>query len=175
MVFISITLIGSAGVNNKHMLKRSAAKTGDKITVTNSLGASAAGLEMLRKGLKFPPKMSKQLRQSHLTPNPRVNEGQLLVEKGVKCGMDVSDGLVGDLAHICMESKVGAQINVDLVPISPAIDQIFNDYHGNIFADRFCYQPNCNPGGAGNGFAFIDRRRRLRTAFHCRSASNEQG
>jgi len=69
---------------------------------------------MLQKGLKFAPKYSKQLRQAHLLPNPRVPEGQTLVEKGVRCGMDVSDGLVGDLAHICAESKVGARINVDL-------------------------------------------------------------
>jgi len=127
VVFVSVTLIGSAGPGNKNMLRRSAAKAGDKIAVTNNLGASAAGLEMLRKGLKFPPKMSKQLRQAHLTPNPRVNEGQLLVEKGVKCGMDVSDGLIGDLAHICTESRVSAQVNVDLVPISPAVQACFGE------------------------------------------------
>jgi thiamine-monophosphate kinase len=127
VVFISVTLIGSGGSSNKNMLRRSAAKAGDKIAVTNSLGASAAGLEMLRKGLKFPPKMSKQLRQAHLTPNPRVNEGQLLVEKGVKCGMDISDGLIGDLAHICVESRVSAQVNVDLVPVSPSVQACFGE------------------------------------------------
>ena len=79
------------------MLRRSAAKPGDQIAVTNSLGASAGGLEMLKNNLKFKPKLAKQLRQAHLTPNPRVSEGQLLVEKGVKCGMDISDGLIGDL------------------------------------------------------------------------------
>jgi thiamine-monophosphate kinase len=126
-VFVSVTVIGSAGVKNKNMLRRSAAKAGDKIAVTNYLGASAAGLEMLSKELKFKPKLSKDLRQAHLTPNPRVAEGQLLVEKGVKCGMDISDGLIGDLAHICQESKVGAQINVDLVPISPAVITCFGE------------------------------------------------
>ena len=126
-VFISVTVIGGAGEKKRNMLRRSAAKPGDKIAVTNSLGASAAGLEMLRKGLKFSPKFSKPLRQAHLTPNPRVAEGQLLVEKGIKCGMDISDGLIGDLAHICMESKVGARINVDLVPIAPAVKECFGE------------------------------------------------
>jgi thiamine-monophosphate kinase len=124
-VFISVTVIGSAGVKNRKMLKRSAAKPGDKIAVTNSLGASAGGLEMLKNNLTFKPKLSKQLRQAHLTPNPRVSEGQLLVEKGVKCGMDISDGLISDLTHICQESKVGAQINVDLVPVAPAVKACF--------------------------------------------------
>ena len=126
-VFVSVTVIGSAGDKKRDMLRRSAAKPGDKIAVTNSLGASAAGLEMLRKNLKFNPKYARQLRQAHLMPNPRVNEGQLLVEKGVKCGMDISDGLIGDLAHICTESKVGAQINVDLVPVSPAVKACFGE------------------------------------------------
>jgi thiamine-monophosphate kinase len=109
------------------MLRRSAAKPGDKIAVTNSLGASAGGLKMLQKNLKFAPKYAKQLRQAHLLPNPLVSEGQTLLEKGVRCGMDVSDGLIGDLAHICAESKVGARINVDLVPVAPAVTACFGE------------------------------------------------
>ena len=124
-VFISVTVIGCAIGKNNRILRRSAAKAGDKIAVTNYLGASAAGLEMLRKNLKFKPKMAKELKQAHLTPNPRVVEGQLLIEKGVKCGMDISDGLVGDLTHICHESKVGARINIDLIPVSPAVKDCF--------------------------------------------------
>jgi thiamine-monophosphate kinase len=126
-VFVSVTVIGSAGDRKRGMLRRSAAKPGDKIAVTNSLGASAGGLKMLQEGLKFAPKYAKQLRQAHLLPNPRVNEGQILVAMGVKCGMDVSDGLIGDLAHICAESKVGARINVDLVPVSPSVSACFGE------------------------------------------------
>ena len=126
-VFISVTVVGSAGDKNRNMLRRSAAKPGDKIVVTNSLGASAAGLEMLKNNLKFKPQLAKQLRQAHLMPNPRIPEGQVLVDKGVKCGMDISDGLIGDLAHICQESKVGAQINVDLVPVAPAVKECFGE------------------------------------------------
>ncbi len=127
VVFVSVTIIGSAGDRKRGMLRRSAAKPGDQIAVTNSLGASAGGLKMLQRGLKFAPKYAKQLRQAHLLPNPRVNEGQLLIAKGVRCGMDVSDGLVGDLTHICAESKVGARINVDLVPVSPAATACFGE------------------------------------------------
>jgi len=52
-------------------------------------------------------------------------KGNLLVEKGVKCGMDISDGLIGDLTHICQESKVGARINIDLVPVSLGVKRVF--------------------------------------------------
>ena len=127
VVFVSVTVIGSAGDRKRGMLRRSAAKPGDKIAVTNSLGASAGGLKMLQKNLKFAPKYAKQLRQAHLLPNPLVSEGQTLLEKGVRCGMDVSDGLIGDLAHICAESKVGARINVDLVPVAPAVTACFGE------------------------------------------------
>ncbi len=127
VVFVSVTVIGCSVGGNTRVLRRSAAKAGDKIAVTNYLGASAAGLEMLSKNLKFKPKMAKELKQAHLMPNPRVAEGQLLIEKGVKCGMDISDGLVGDLTHICQESKVDARINVDLVPVSPAVRACFGE------------------------------------------------
>ena len=66
-----------------------------------------------------------QLRQAHLKPVPRIAEGRLLVDKGVKCGMDISDGLVGDLTHICEESKVSARVNIDLVPVSPVVKECF--------------------------------------------------
>ncbi len=127
VVFVSVTVIGSAGDRKRGMLRRSAAKPGDKIAVTNSLGASAGGLKMLQDGLKFAPKNAKQLRQAHLLPEPRVSEGQLLIANGVKCGMDVSDGLIGDLAHICAESKVGARINIELVPVAPAVTACFGE------------------------------------------------
>lgn len=127
MVFISVTLIGSAGDKKRGMLRRSTAKAGDQIAVTNYLGGSSAGLEMLKRGLKFKPKFMKELRTAHLTPIPRVAEGQLLVDKGVKCGMDISDGLIGDLTHICQESKVGARINTDLVPVLPAVKECFRE------------------------------------------------
>ena len=56
-IFISVTVIGSAGVKNRNILKRSAAQPGDQIAVTNSLGTSAGGLEMLRNNLKFSPRV----------------------------------------------------------------------------------------------------------------------
>ena len=126
-LFISITVLGSTGNESNNLLRRSSAKPGDKIAVTGYLGTSAAGLEMLTKHLRFNPKTTAQLKKAHLKPYPRITEGRLLIEKGVKCGMDISDGLVGDLTHICQESHVGALINTDLVPVSPTVKSCFGE------------------------------------------------
>ena len=125
LVVVSVTLIGHASNDEGKVLTRSAAKPGDKVAVTGYLGASAAGLAMFNQGLKFPSRATAELRRAHLQPSPRVVEGQKLVASGVKAGMDISDGLVGDLTHICEMSHVGALIHVDMVPVSPTADKYF--------------------------------------------------
>ena len=117
-VFVSVTIMGCASNERGDFLRRSAAQPGDVVAVTNSLGASAAGLAMLSRGLEFPVNATAALRRAHLQPMPRIAEGQELLATGIKAGMDISDGLVGDLTHICEMSKVGARLNVDLVPVS---------------------------------------------------------
>ena len=125
VLFISITVLGSANNGKGRLLKRSAAKPGDEIAVTGHLGASAAGLEMLTKHLHFSVRDTAQLKNAHLKPYPRITEGRLLVESGVRCGMDISDGLIGDLTHICQKSHVGALIDTNLVPISLPVKTCF--------------------------------------------------
>jgi thiamine-monophosphate kinase len=126
-VFISVTVFGSAGNAEGKVLRRSAARPGDKIAVTGYLGSSSGGYQMLANNLRFKPSATKELRKAHLKPYPRVVEGQILVEKGVKAGMDISDGLVGDLTHICEMSKVGARIEIDSVPVSPTLKNCFGE------------------------------------------------
>ncbi len=126
-VDITTTIIGSTGNQDKHILTRSAAKPGDKIAVTGCLGTAAAGLEMLTKHLHFDPEATTAFKKAFLRPYPRVAEGQLLVEYGVKAAIDISDGLVSDLSHICQASQVGARIEVDSVPIHPAVKANFGD------------------------------------------------
>ena len=125
LIDISITAIGSTSSRNQPLLTRSAAKDGDKIAVTGYLGGAAGGLEMLTKHLQFDTEATNSLRQAFLHPYPRVAEGQILVKKGVRAAIDISDGLVADLNHICQSSRVGAKIKVDRVPIMPAVKANF--------------------------------------------------
>jgi len=127
LVAINITVFGSASNQNNHILTRSAAKVGDKIAVTGYLGAAAAGWEMLSKQLQLNTHASDRLKQAFLHPHPRIAEGQLLVSQGVKAAIDISDGLMADLNHICQASGVGARIEADRIPIEPAVRANFGD------------------------------------------------
>jgi len=123
---IDVTVIGSA-VDRDSLLTRSAACPGDRVAVTGPLGAAAAGVEMLGKGLEYNPDLMKTLRSALLRPFPRIAEGRLLVEHGVKAAIDISDGLIADLSHICEASRVGARIEVDRVPVAPSVQAGFGD------------------------------------------------
>jgi len=118
-VVITVTVIGYC--KGKALLKRSTASPGEQIAVTGYLGVSAAGLEMLQGKTISNPEVNNILRRAHLKPMPRVKEGQILVGQGVKTAIDISDGLVADLAHICESSKVNARIKIERVPVHPVV------------------------------------------------------
>jgi thiamine-monophosphate kinase len=120
---ITVTVLGS--LESKSALTRSAALPGDQVAVTGYPGLSAAGLKMLKQKLSFDAETSRLLRRAHLQPTPRINEGQVLLRHGVKAAIDISDGLIADLTHICKASKVSARINKDSVPIHPILQSNF--------------------------------------------------
>jgi thiamine-monophosphate kinase len=122
---INIAILGSSV--SWDILTRSAARVGEKIAVTGYLGASAAGLEMLREHLSFDSESTSALREAFLKPYPRVVEGGILVEHGVIAAIDISDGLISDLGHICEMSKVSARVEIDKVPVHPAVKAHFGD------------------------------------------------
>jgi len=124
LVVITITVLGSA-VDG--LLTRAAAVPGDLIAVTGYLGASAAGLDMLIKQYRFDPRATRQLQESFLRPHPRIDPGQLLVSCGIKAAIDISDGLVADLGHICQESGVSARIVADRIPVHPVVKSCFGE------------------------------------------------
>jgi len=127
LVAITITILGSTGSRGNQVLTRSAAVPGEQIAVTGYLGAAAAGLEMLTRGLQFDSRATACLKRGFLRPYPRIAEGRLLVEHGVKTAIDISDGLISDLNHVCEASQVGARIEVDRVPIELAVGTSFGD------------------------------------------------
>jgi len=125
-VVITVTIIGFS--KGKGLLKRSTASSGEQVAVTGWLGSSAAGLQMLKGKAISNPEVSSFLRQAHLKPVPRVREGQILVQQGVKTAIDISDGLIADLDHICESSKVNARIRIEQVPIHPLVTANFRNY-----------------------------------------------
>ncbi len=127
LVMVDVTVLGRAKGRDKPVLTRSAAEPGEKVAVTGYLGGAAAGLEMLLKRLQFDSEATASLRRAFLQPYPRVAEGQILVESGVKAAIDISDGLVSDLKHVCQASQVGARIEIERVPVSPAVKANFGD------------------------------------------------
>jgi len=110
------------GHPSKHPLTRSGAKTGDDIYVTGTLGDAALALQILQsKSKRAHGKTIGQLMQRHHRPTARLTAGSILAEKRVASAMiDISDGLIQDLGHICKASGVGAEISADDIPLSSA-------------------------------------------------------
>jgi thiamine-monophosphate kinase len=124
-VMVSVALLGI--LEGKSMLTRHSAKIGDQIAITGYTGLSAGGLQMLRHNLKFDEEATRLFRAAHLKPVPRINEGQALLNNGIKSAIDISDGLIADLSHICEASNVGARITQSLIPIHPLLQANFKD------------------------------------------------
>ncbi len=127
LVMITITILGSTENRDSHILTRSAAVPGEQIAVTGYLGTAAAGLEMITGQLQFAPEATACLAREFQRPLPRIAEGRLLVKQVVKTAIDISDGLISDLGHVCEASRVGARIQVDRVPIEPEVRANFGD------------------------------------------------
>jgi thiamine-monophosphate kinase len=123
-VIINVSLIGESPYG---LLTRSAAMPGDQIAVTGYLGQAAAGLKVLSSGLDLDPKTEAFLKEAHLRPYPRVAEGHVLVRHGVKTAIDLSDGLLSDLVHVCTASRVAANIRLNRLPIHPLMKAAFPD------------------------------------------------
>lgn len=123
---VSVTAIGATG--SAGPLLRTGARPGDVIGVTGTIGASAAGLEVLRTPKRFTPATTAQLLVvAHVRPEPRIQAGQMLAKSGATAAMDLSDGLAGDLPKIMVASDVSAEIQIDRLPVIAAVRALFPD------------------------------------------------
>jgi thiamine-monophosphate kinase len=122
-----IVLVGA--VPKGKALQRSGARPGDSLYVTGLLGGASSGLVELvaiagkqadgSRPLRIPKRLGPVL-QTHLYPQPRVALGLWLQRRGLaSAAIDISDGLSTDLAHLCDESGVAAEVEPAALPISP--------------------------------------------------------
>ena len=114
-ILADIIVMGTAP-KGKSVL-RSGARPGDRIFVSGELGGSAAAV--LRMRTKPKKKLNPRDYPRHFYPEPRIELGRILREKGMASAMiDTSDGLSTDLAHLCAESGVGAELDSALIPLA---------------------------------------------------------
>lgn len=116
-MMVSITAFGL--VPKGTAMGREGAKAGDDVWVTGTIGDAALGLRALRREL--PPLSEEEARyvvERYRLPRPRLALAPILRDVA-RASIDVSDGLVADLGHICTASGVGAAIEATAVPLSP--------------------------------------------------------
>jgi thiamine-monophosphate kinase len=121
-LIIDITLLGTG--QRHHLLQRNNAKIGDIVMVTGHVGSAAAGLLLLEDqclASKITPEKRAAALAAQHTPTPRLEAGQWLAQHSITTGIDVSDGLAGDLLHICEASAVSIRIEADAIPILPEV------------------------------------------------------
>lgn len=126
-LFFSITIFGS--IKKGKTLSRNQAKKGDLIFVSGNIGDAFLGLNMHFDGLNT--KEKNYLLDRHFFPTPRIKLGRKLLEKNLSnCAIDVSDGLLADLHHICKASELDAEIHQNKIPISDAAKKVLKSKSG---------------------------------------------
>lgn len=111
---VCVSLMGL--VEPGRALRRDGAQVGDDLWISGTLGDAAAALSRWQAGEPIPATLRERLDR----PNARVVLGRALAGIASAC-IDVSDGLLADLGHVCAASGVGAQIDVDALPASPEL------------------------------------------------------
>ena len=128
---LTITVTIHGFVPENLALRRDGARAGDAVFVTGTLGDAAAGLRLLRDLGQHEGERA-VLVERLSRPTPRVAQGLLLRGWAHAC-IDVSDGLLADLGHICTASGVGAEIESDRLPASPVLRALFDAAEGASF------------------------------------------
>ena len=103
------------------MLRRDSGRPGDVVVVSGTLGRAAAGLRLLLDGGDVLSEQERAWVDAQLSPVARINEGLELVASGIRCGGDISDGLLVDLERITDLSGGAAEIWLDRLPVEQAL------------------------------------------------------
>jgi len=129
---VDVCVIGEAA----RPVRRSGAREGDGLWVTGYLGGAALALEHLRAGKRMPD----VLRNRFACPEPRIQAGLWLADKGASAMIDISDGLAADAQHLAAASEVGLEINLEQVPRWEDVDAMAAIASGEEF-ELLCTMP----------------------------------
>ncbi len=115
LLVVSVTVVGSVPDDGAPLLRRDGARPGDHLVVTGPLGASAAGLRVLRgptgdRSHRAPAEGAAA--RAHRRPLARLVEGSVARRAGATAAIDVSDGLVADVVHLAEASGVGLDLGI---------------------------------------------------------------
>lgn len=124
---LTITLQMHGTVPRGKALRRDRAKAGDAILVSGYLGNSAAYIELMREhklGQKNHAHAEELFRQDYFYPQPRLTLGKALLPYA-HSAIDISDGLLADLGHICTASKISAELWIAKLPLIPELPLTF--------------------------------------------------
>lgn len=102
-------------------LTRSGGRAGWTLAVTGRLGEAALGLSLLERGERPETAMGRRGVRRLLDPTPRLEAAQTLLEAGVRVAGDISDGLPEEVRRICGPAGLGAEIELDALPVEPAL------------------------------------------------------
>jgi len=116
---LSITITIHGFVEPDSVMRRAGAALGDLVCVTGKLGAAALAL----KYIKASESVDGELLTALQVPEPRVGAGQAIAKIATAC-IDISDGLMADLGHICQASGCGAQLELAKLPVN---DQVLKE------------------------------------------------
>ncbi len=137
VLVLNIALYGEK--NGESPLKRSGARPGDSIFVTGTLGSSMAGLDVILERTAFSPMIHPVLLDRHNCPPVRSGMVENILNTFKPTSMiDISDGLLSDLGHICCSSKTGFVIEAESIPVLPELTA----HCRNIHADPAVYALN---------------------------------
>ena len=116
---ISITVFGQ--IDRQKALQRSKAEVGDEIWVSHEVGDARLALGAIRQEWPLSQDAQNLVEKRMHAPTPRVELGLELIGLA-HAAIDISDGLLGDLSHILKQSKVGASIDMDRIPVSTTLN-----------------------------------------------------
>jgi len=146
-------IVLTGAVRRGKALLRSGARPGDLLYVTGNLGGAAAGLALLahaarrsRSARSQAPRIPASLKAQlapHLFPQPRIAQGLWLARRSLAtAAIDLSDGLSTDLAHLCNESGVAAEVNAAALPIHPGATEAQAIHGGEDYELLFTASPS---------------------------------